>query len=211
MLIGFLGAGRNAQTIARRLLMAGHTVALSNSRGPETLAETVAGLGVGASAATRAAVATSDVVMLAVNWPDVERALDGLDLTGRILIDATNAHAASPPDLSAQGVAKSLAALNGRTSSEIVAERAPGARLVKAISNLPMAWMPDFGRGEPRTAMFLAGDDAAAKAVVAGVLEDIDFAPIDLGPLISGGGLFQLGGPLSGLQLHLVRKLVRDS
>lgn len=125
---------------------------------------------------------------------------------GRILVDATNAHAASPPDLSPAGVARSRAALGGRTSSEIVAERTPGARVVKAISNMPIAWIDNVDREEPRTVMFAAGDDIGAKRAVLDLLEQLGFAGIDVGPLALGGALFEFGGPLSGLDLRLVRR-----
>jgi 8-hydroxy-5-deazaflavin:NADPH oxidoreductase len=134
MRVGFIGARKNARTMARHLLSAGHQVVLCNSRGPETLAETVAELGPGAPAGTRNDAVNTDLVILAVNWVDAKRAVEGAQWNGRILIDATNAHVDSPPDLSPAGIARSRAALGGRTSSEILAEWVPGARLVKSIS-----------------------------------------------------------------------------
>ena len=71
-------------------------------------------------------------------------ALRGIDWRGRILIDATNAHVDPVPDTSLADVTRARAALKGRTSSEIVAELAIGARLVKSISNMPMEWIQDF-------------------------------------------------------------------
>ena len=209
MRVGFIGAGKNAQTLARHLLIAGHEVVLSNSRGPDTLDSVIAHLGAGAAAATRDQVLEADLVILAVNWMDAKRALSGLRWSGQILVDATNAHAKSPPDMSAAGVARSRAALNGRTSSQIVAEWAPGARLVKSISNIPMAWIQDFSADKPRTVIFTSGDDADAKAVVMQLLEQMGFGSVDLGSLATGGALHELGGPLSGIELHLVRRINR--
>jgi predicted dinucleotide-binding enzyme len=98
----------------------------------------VADLGPGATAGTKRQAAESDIVILATNWVNVPEALRDIDWHGRILIDATNAHMDSKPDVSLKGVNRSIAALNGRTSSEMVAEMAAGARLVKSISNMPM-------------------------------------------------------------------------
>ena len=126
---------------------------------------------------------------------------------GQILIDATNAHNKVPPDLSREGVEKSVEALKGQIPSEIIASLAPGARLVKSISNMPMEWISDFSEHKPKTVIFVSGDDQAAKGVVVSLLEEIGFAGIDLGSLRSGGVLQQLGGPLSALNLHLMDRL----
>jgi 8-hydroxy-5-deazaflavin:NADPH oxidoreductase len=67
MKIGFIGAGTVTGTIGRHLIIAGHTVIVSNSRGPETLADFVADLGPGAIAGTRQQAAECDVVVLATN------------------------------------------------------------------------------------------------------------------------------------------------
>ena len=209
MLIGFIGAGKNARTMARHMLLAGHRVVLSNSRGPHTLSETVAELGPGAAAGTREDVLNADLVILAVNWADARKAVEGLQWAGQILVDATNAHADSPPDLSAAGVARSRAALGGRTSSEILSGWVRGARLVKSISNIPMDWISDFSANKPRTAIFTSGDDEDAKRRVIDLLNQMGFAGIDLGSLAKGGAMQEVGGPLSGVELHFVRRIVR--
>jgi 8-hydroxy-5-deazaflavin:NADPH oxidoreductase len=79
--------------------------------------------------------------------------------------------------------------------------------LVKSISNIPMAWIDDFGEGKPRTVVFTSGDDAEAKRVVIDLLSGAGFAPIDLGSLREGGVLHEVGAPLSGLELRLKRRL----
>ena len=137
-----------AGTFGRHLIIAGHTVVVSNSRGPETLAKFVADLGLSAIAGTKQQAAECDIVILATHWVGAPEALKGIDWRGRILIDATNAHMDPKPDISLAGVARSRAALKlkGRTSSELVAEMAVGARLVKSISNMPMAWIQRTSR-----------------------------------------------------------------
>jgi predicted dinucleotide-binding enzyme len=207
MRIGFIGAGTLTKTFGRHLINAGHEIVVSNSRGPETLAGLVADLRPGATAGTRKQAAESDVVILATNWVNVPEALKDIDWHGRILIDATNAHMNLKPDISREGVNRSIAALNGRTSSEIVAELAAGARLVKSISNMPMAWIQDFSSRKPKTIIFTSGDDNEAKKIVISLIDSIGFVAIDLGSLAQGGAMHQVGAPLSGLDLHFVRRL----
>ena len=206
MQVGFIGAGTVTGTFGRHLITAGHTVVVSNSRGPETLADFVADLGPGAIAGTKQQAAECDVVILATHWVSVGDALKGIDWRGRILIDATNAHL-EPVDISLAGVTRSRAALKGRTSSEIVAEMAVGARLVKSISNMPMAWIQDFSPNKPRTVIFTSGDDSEAKQLVIELINSVGFVAIDLGSLATGGAMHEVGAPLSGLDLHFVRRL----
>jgi hypothetical protein len=207
MKIGFLGAGNVTRTFGRHLINAGHTIVVSNSRGPETLADFVADLGPGAVAGTKEQAAECDVVILAVHWVKVREALKGIDWRGRILIDATNAHMDQKPDISLAGVTRSRAALKGRTSSEMVAEMAVGARLVKSISNLPMAWIQDFSPNKPRSVLFTSGNDAEAKQLVVELVNSTGLVAIDLGSLALGGAMHEVGAPLSGIDLHFVRRL----
>ena len=207
MKIGFIGAGTVTRTFGRHLMMAGHTLVVSNSRGPETLAGFVADLGPGAIAGTKQQAAECDVVILATRWVSVPDALKGIDWKGRILIDATNAHMDPVPDTSLAGVTKSRSALNGRTSSEMVAETAVGARLVKSISNIPMNWIQDFSATKPRTVIFTSGDDIEAKKLVIELINSTGLVAIDLGSLVKGGAMHEVGAPLSGLDLHFVRRL----
>jgi predicted dinucleotide-binding enzyme len=137
----------------------------------------------------------------------VPEALKGIDWRGRILIDAMNAHMDPVPDISLAGVTRSRAALKGRTSSEIVAEMAVGARLVKSISNMPMAWIQDFSPDKPRTVIFTSGDDFEAKQLVIELINSTGLVAIDLGSLAVGGAMHEIGAPLSGLDLHFVRRL----
>ena len=131
--------------------------------------------GPGAIAGTREQAAACDVVILAVHWVNVPEALKGIDWRGRILIDATNAHMDPKPDISLAGVTRSRAALKGRTSSEMVAEMAVGAPLVKSISNVPMAWIQDFSPSKPRTVIFTSGDDTEAKRLVMELINTLDW------------------------------------
>jgi predicted dinucleotide-binding enzyme len=139
----------------------------------------------------------------------VPEALKGIDWRGRILIDATNAHMDPKPDISLAGVTRSRAVLKltGRTSSELVAEMAVGARLVKSISNMPMAWIQDFSPNKPRTVIFTSGDDIEAKRLVIELINSTGLIAIDLGSLVIGSAMHDVGGPLSGIEFHFVQRL----
>jgi 8-hydroxy-5-deazaflavin:NADPH oxidoreductase len=111
------------------------------------------------------------------------------------------------PDINLAGVTRLRAALKGRTSSEIVAEMALGARLVKSISNMPMRWIQDFWQDKPRTVIFASGDDTEAKQPVIDLISSTGLVAIDLRSLAKGGAAHEVGAPLSGLKLHFVRRL----
>jgi 8-hydroxy-5-deazaflavin:NADPH oxidoreductase len=113
------------------------------------------------------------------------------------------------PDISLAGVTRSRAALKltGCTSSELVAEMAVGARLVKSISNMPMAWIQDFSPNKPPTVIFTSGDDNEAKQLVVELINSTGLVAIDLGSLATGGAMHEVGALLSGLDLHFVRRL----
>ena len=186
--IGIIGAGRIGQAMARTTLRAGRSVAIANSRGPESLTSVVSSLGDGVSAATVQEAAAAAIVVIAVPWPRVQEALEGLEWNGQIVIDATNDF--EPGDL------------NGRPWSEVVADLVPGARVVKAANTLAAAVLasdPHEAGGE--RVIFLSGDDADAKSEVSSLFEHAGFSTIDLGALNTGGAMQQVGAPLAGVNL----------
>ena len=199
MIIGFIGAGNVAQAIARCALAQGHKVIIDSRRGPQALVETVAKFGsTDARAGTLADAASADMVVLAVPWPEAERALaDAPAWNGRVLIDATNPFASYKPELR-------LADLGGRSSSSIIATYASGARVVKAFNSVTMANFQKGPRaGDARRLLFVSGNDADAKQQVTSLIEGFGYAVIDLGDLESGGLMQQAGGPLAGKDLLL--------
>lgn len=196
MKIGTIGVGQVALTIARALLSQGHEVGLSSRRGADQVADRIAALGPRAKAVSIPEAATADIVFLAVPWDQVAHALKDLPpWSGRILVDTTNPFVAS----SGKYV---VADLGGRSSSRIVADHAPGARVVKAFNSI---LMKNFEKGPTqdggRRVLFLSGDDAAAKHEVAGLIEALGYAVIDLGGLEEGGRMQQGDGPLAGKDL----------
>jgi 8-hydroxy-5-deazaflavin:NADPH oxidoreductase len=186
--VGIIGAGRIGTVLARAALRAGRAVLLANSRGPETLESLAAELGSRASAASPEEASRAGIVVLAVPWDSIPDAVKGLEWTGQVVIDATN-------DLDPVG-------LNGRTSSEIVADLMPGARVVKAANTLAAPVLgEDPCQAGGRRVIFISGDDAPAKDAAGALFGDAGFYVIDLGTLVEGGRLQQVGGPLSGHNL----------
>jgi predicted dinucleotide-binding enzyme len=186
--VGIIGAGRLGQAMARTALRAGRQVVIANSRGPESLAAVASELGDGVSAGAVEQAAAAAIVVIAVPWDRVPEAVHGIDWDGKTVIDATNDWGADD--------------LNGRTSSELVADLVAGARVVKAANTLGAEVLgsnPQEAGG--RRVIFISGDDADSKAEVAGLFAEAGFAPIDLGDLATGGEMQQIHHPLAGLNL----------
>jgi 8-hydroxy-5-deazaflavin:NADPH oxidoreductase len=186
--VGIIGAGRVGQAMARIARRAGRQVVIANREGPQSLAALVQELGDGVSAGTVKEAAAAGVVVLAVMWPDVPQAVQGLDWEGRILIDPTNDFDASD--------------LKGRTSSEIVADLVAPARVVKTANIFAAELLAsDPHQAGGQRVMFLSGDNADAKSEVGRLFEEAGFFVIDLGELREGGQMQQVGGPLAGHNL----------
>lgn len=186
--VGIVGAGRIGKAIAQIAGRAGLPVVISNSRGPASLVSVVEELGDGVTAGTVSEAAAADIVVVAVMWPDVAGAVEGLEWNGRIVIDPTNDF--DPSDL------------DGLTSSEVVARLVAPARVVKIANTLGAGLLAsDPHEADGQRVLFLSGDDADAKAPVRGLFEDAGFSVVDLGGLHDGGQMQQFGGPLAGLNL----------
>jgi predicted dinucleotide-binding enzyme len=186
--VGIIGAGRLGQAMARTALRAGRRVVIANSRGAESLTSVVAGLGEGISAGTADQAAAAGVVVIAVPWDRLHEAVRGRRWNSQVVIDATNDWPADD--------------LEGRTSSEIVADLVAGARLVKAANTLSAEVLSsDPQEAGGRRVIFISGDEADAKAEVVALFEDAGFATIDLGDLATGGAMQQIHHPLAGVNL----------
>ena len=186
--VGIVGAGRLGQAMARTARRAGRDVVIANSRGPESLGSVVSALGEGVTPGTANEAAAGGVVVLAVPWGRVPEAIDDVQWNGQIVIDATNDWAADD--------------LQGRTSSELVADLVAGARVVKAANTLGAEVLAaDPYEAGGRRVIFVSGDDADAKAEVVALFEDAGFAAIDLGDLATGGAMQQIHHPLAGVNL----------
>ncbi|MEA2380644.1 MAG: 8-hydroxy-5-deazaflavin:NADPH oxidoreductase [Solirubrobacteraceae bacterium] len=173
MRIGVIGAGRIGANAGRLWRNAGHEVMLSFSRDPAALEERAAAIGARAGTPAEAA-AFGEVVMLSVPWRLIDTVLaDVGSLDGKIVVDTTNQFGG--------GGLEDLP--EGRTAAQLNAARMPGARYTKAFNTLTSGFQAEAaGRtGPDRVAMFLAGDDGEAKAVVAGLIDDAGFTAVDVG------------------------------
>ena len=179
MKIGIIGSGNIGGTLARLWARAGHQVMVSNSRGPESLRDFVAEIG-GEAGTVDEAARFGDVVLLATPWRSPEALPSPDAVAGKIVIDAMNPYTASG----------GIHDLGDSSSSEETARRLPGARVVKAFNTIWVRHLEANGRPDApldeRHAVFVAGDDAEAKAVVFRLIEDIGFGPVDTGSLRDG-------------------------
>jgi EmrB/QacA subfamily drug resistance transporter len=206
MRIGIIGSGQIGATAAALLTNAGHEVALSNSRGPESLLAEVQRLGANARAVTPAEAAVfGDVVLLAVPFGRYGQ-LPVQELAGRVVVDATNYYPERDGDVGGLG--------NGQTSSELIAGLLPRSRVVKALNTLNYARLRDEARpaGTPgRLAVPHAGDDPEAKALVSSLIDAMGFDPIDTGSLVEGGRRQQPGSVLFDRPLTVEEALAEIS
>ncbi len=159
MKIAVFGAGHIGGTLAERLTALGHDVAVANSKGPEGVAR------------------GADLVVVAVPLKAVPDLSAG-DIGSTVVVDANNYY---------PGRDGRIEAIEGGTaSSRWVADQLGGANVVKAFNTMNWRNLLDDGRpaGDPgRLAMPLAGDDDAAKALVAELIEALGFDPVDAGSL----------------------------
>ncbi len=194
--IGIIGAGNIGGTLARLLANAGHTVTIANSRGPQTLSDLVDGqpsitAGTIEEAAQFGQVAIEAVPMKAI--PDLPAA----PFADKIVISASNYY----PDRDGQ------IAFDGMTQTEWVADHLSASRVVKAFNTIWFQHLADLGdtdkEEEDRRVIPLAGDDAGANHVVAELIRDIGFAPLDAGSLSHGGRRMEPGTPIYNVDLTL--------
>lgn len=178
MKIGIIGAGAVGGALGPVWAGCGHTIRYG-VRNPDSAASRAAleRTPGGAIVAMSEVAADADLVLLAVHWPDVPRALESAgDLSGKILIDATNP---LRPDFSDLEAGYSI------SGGERVAEWSRGARVYKAFNTTAAENMAHPQRFDTRPAMFVAGDEPEGKAVVMMLVAQTGFEAIDAGPLVS--------------------------
>jgi predicted dinucleotide-binding enzyme len=191
MRIGIIGAGHIGGTLAKLFVDVGHEVAVSNSRGPETLVSLVEGLGERAQATTTADAARfGEVVVVAIPMGRY-REVPTDAVTGKVVIDGNNYYPRR------DGHFEDLDS-DRTTSSELLQAHLPDARVVKAFNAIQWMRLRDDGRpaGDPeRLGIPISGDDEDAKRTVAELIDQIGFDPVDAGTLAEGGRKHQTGGP----------------
>jgi 8-hydroxy-5-deazaflavin:NADPH oxidoreductase len=177
MRIAIIGIGNVGSALARGLSRAGHEILLGvrDTNNPDAAAlarETRAEIKAPADAA-----ASGEVVVLALPWQAAESAVKGLgSLKGKIVIDCINPLAMRDGRL---GLDRGF----NTSGAEALAAWVPEARIVKTLNQVGAEMMEDNSALPHRPAMFMAGNDAAAKSTVAALLSDLGFEPFDAGDL----------------------------
>ncbi len=182
MHIGLIGAGNIGGALAKLAVDHGHTVIVSNSRGPETLTALVDQLGDAARAGT-ALEAAEDGEIVVVTIPLKNyKSVPVAPLAGKIVIDTNNYYFERDgqiPELDNDST----------TTSELLAAHLPESKVVKAFNHIYFVDLATGGTpaGTPgRRALAIAGDDADAKQVVADLIDEFGFDVVDAGPLVEG-------------------------
>ena len=180
MKIGILGSGSVAKTLGAGFIKHGHEVMLG-TRDQAKLADFAKATPKAKIGSFADAAKFGDVIVLAVKGTVAESALQlagAANLKGKTVIDATNPIADSPPE---NGVLKYFTDMN-KSLMEILQAKYADAHFVKAFNSVGAAAMvnPSFKGGMPT--MFIAGNDAAAKTTVTGILTQLGWETEDLGP-----------------------------
>lgn len=180
--IGLIGAGHIGSQVARLAVANGYKVVLSNSRGPETLADLIAELGRQARAATPVEAAKAgDIVVVTVPLKAYQ-SVPVEPLAGKVVIDTNNYYPDRDghiPELDKEST----------TTAELLQAHLPKSKVVKAFNHIYAWQLTTDGRpaGTPnRRALVIAGDDQDAKATVTHLLDQFGFDTVDAGPLKEG-------------------------
>jgi 8-hydroxy-5-deazaflavin:NADPH oxidoreductase len=177
--IGILGSGHVGSNLARAATAHGYDVLLSNTQGPDSLAGLVSELGPRARAATPAAAAAEcDFAIVAIPVTTIGQ-VPVEPLAGKIVISTINYF--PQRDGHFPGVDNGTTTVPGLLQAHL-----PTSKVVRAFSMINAAEMSGDGHpeGDPRRrALALAGDDPAAKQLVAGLYNEFGFDAVDIGGL----------------------------
>ncbi len=195
MTYAIIGSGNIGSALAQQFARAQLPVQVATARGVAAVGRLVEQFGPTIIPTEVARALHADVVILAVPFEAVRALVELIpDWSQRIVVDATNAidyADFSPADL------------DGRPSSDLVAEWAVNARVVKSFGS---TWAKVLARDPAdshggRRVLFLSGNDSGANMAVSELITALGFAAVDLGRNDEGGLLQQFGGPLTTLSL----------
>jgi predicted dinucleotide-binding enzyme len=183
MKIGVLGSGDVAKALAGGFIKHRHDLMLG-TRDPAKLADWTAKNRPAKVGSFADAAKFGEVVVLAVKGTVAAEALRGAgsaNLSGKVVIDATNPIADTPP---VNGVVKFFTNLD-ESLMERLQREFTGARFVKAFNSVgnPLMDNPQFKEGKPT--MFICGNDEAAKQTVRGILDQFGWETADMGKVES--------------------------
>jgi 8-hydroxy-5-deazaflavin:NADPH oxidoreductase len=177
--VGIIGSGMIGGTVARLSVAAGHRVVVSNSRGPETLAELAAELGPLATAGTaEQAAEAGDLVVISVPVKAFGE-IPAKPLAGKPVMDTGNYYPQRDGHLNELDT-------GALTSSGLLQRYLPDAQVVKVFNNIFFKHLASLARphgADDRTALPIAGDSAAAKEAVTRFLDSIGYDAVDGGSL----------------------------
>jgi 8-hydroxy-5-deazaflavin:NADPH oxidoreductase len=189
MRIAIIGCGRLGSVLARRWGRAGHEVLVSARRGVDALAPQVDGWE-HVRAAPRMDASTADVAVLAFPWRERGAALDGVVLSGSVVVDATNPFSQDFDVLDAGP--------DGSTGA--IAAELPGARMVKALNSVPADHLDEPADPstptDERLGVPIASDDHEAKDLVHDLVAELGHTGVDVGGLDDGRQWMQPQCPL---------------
>ena len=184
MRYAIIGSGKVGQALATAFARKGLEVAIASRRSAEALAPIAKAIGPTISPKSLKDAVQAEIVLLAVPFgtqKDIAKAAERWQ--GKIVIDVTNAYGVAPEEL------------GNLPSSVVISQAFPGAKLVKAFNSLPaevLAEDPNVKGG--RRVVLLSSDDEGAATRVATLVEQLGFAPVQLGKLAEGGLLIQARG-----------------
>ncbi len=177
--IGIIGAGHIGGQVARKAVELGYDVVISNSRGPETLADLVAELGPRARAATPAeAAAAGDFAVVAVPLKSIT-AVPVEPLAGKIVLDTNNYYWERDGHFPALDAGEA-------TTSGLLQEHLPTSKVAKAFNHILFSQITTDGTpaGTPnRRALATASDFPEAVELVTGLYDEFGFDTVNIGPL----------------------------
>jgi 8-hydroxy-5-deazaflavin:NADPH oxidoreductase len=177
LLIAIIGTGNVGSALAKAWSRTQHRLVLGVRNPSDPKVALLAGETRAEVKAPADAAAAGDVVVLALPWQAAEGAVKALgSLKGKIVIDCMN-------PLTMQGSALALDRGFVTSGAEALAEWIPDARIVKTLNQVGANIMVDAASLPHRPVMFMAGNDAAAKATVSALLADLSFEPLDAGDL----------------------------
>jgi 8-hydroxy-5-deazaflavin:NADPH oxidoreductase len=184
MSCAIIGSGKVGQALATAFARKGLEVAIASRRPAEALAPVAKAIGPTIHPKSLQDAVKAEIVLLAVPFgtqKEIAKAAESWQ--GKIVIDVTNAYGVAPEEL------------GNLPSSVVISQAFPGAKLVKAFNSLPaevLAEDPNVKGG--RRVVLLSSDDEGAGTQVATLIEQLGFAPVQLGKLAEGGLLIQARG-----------------
>jgi 8-hydroxy-5-deazaflavin:NADPH oxidoreductase len=192
MKIGIINTGNIGRALAKPWHRAGHQLLLAKQGNQTKLNEFMSEVSGAVSGTPQQAASFGDVVLFSVYWPHFNTTLDEVgDLAGKIVIDTMN-----PLNVNDRFEHyHDLEFMQSSSTSEALQQRLPKARIVKAFSTLPAEVLDvtQWSKNPVTPAIFIAGDDPAAKEVVSQLVKDAGFQSLDAGSLANARSIEQLG------------------